>query len=380
MLMGVSRTVSALVTSGTECFGEIGPFAVDVPWWAEVESVTARVGAALGVPVMVLRLLSVDGGEGARDGHARYHAEALDRPTRPPVDWVDLGVDPLRAAWADPAGLRELLDWAVSAVGRPLTGPIEQRRTWNLAGLFRLPTADGPVWLKATPPFAADESAVIAAFAQLDPDLVPTVVASAPNRLLLEDIPGVDCWQADAATVTSAVRGLVAAQAALAIPATADPRELRIGELLERLAVELTAEEIKAATKLAARWPELLDCGLPDTVVHGDFHPGNWRSDGGDPKVLDWSDAHLGNPVLDALRACDFLPSQQDLITRVWCDAWWAEAPGCDPERAMRIGEPLAHLMYAVRYQEFLDGIEDSERIYHLGDPASSIRAALRTG
>jgi hypothetical protein len=35
--------------------------------------------------------------------------------------------------------------------------------------------------------------------------------------------------------------------------------------------------------------------------------------------------------------------------------------------------------MYAVRYQEFLNGIEPSERIYHLGDPAAAIRAALRS-
>jgi hypothetical protein len=30
-----------------------------------------------------------------------------------------------------------------------------------------------------------------------------------------------------------------------------------------------------------------------------------------------------------------------------------------------------------VRYQEFLDSIEPSERVYHLGDPAAAIRHAL---
>lgn len=370
--------MSAVVTAGSECFGEIGPFGVDVPWWAEVEPVTARIGAELGVPVLVLRLLSVDGGEGGRDGHVRYHVEALERPSLPTVAWADLGGDLLRSAWADPTGLRELIDWAVAAVGSPLTGPVEQRRTWNLAGLFRLPTAAGAVWLKATPAFAADEAAVIAAVAEVDPGLVPTVIASAPNRLLLEHIPGVDCWEADSATVTSAVRRLVSAQAAVSVPAIDDRRELHIGDLLERLSSELSPEEIEAAAKLAARWGELVDCGLPDTLVHGDFHPGNWRSDGGPPKVLDWADAHWGNPALDALRTCDFLPSQRETTTHAWCDAWRSVAPGCDPERALRIGEPLAHLMYAVRYQEFLDGIEESERVYHLGDPATSIREALR--
>jgi len=52
--------------------------------------------------------------------------------------------------------------------------------------------------------------------------------------------------------------------------------------------------------------------------------------------------------------------------------------PGSRPAEALRIAEPLAHLSYAVRYQEFLDNIEPSERVYHLGDPAAVIRHALR--
>jgi hypothetical protein len=35
-------------------------------------------------------------------------------------------------------------------------------------------------------------------------------------------------------------------------------------------------------------------------------------------------------------------------------------------------------VFYAVRYQEFLDGIEPSEQVYHDGDPAGELRAALR--
>lgn len=46
-----------------------------------------------------------------------------------------------------------------------LTGPPAQRKTWNLAGLFRLPTVDGPVWLKAIPPFAAAEPLAHLAYA-----------------------------------------------------------------------------------------------------------------------------------------------------------------------------------------------------------------------
>jgi Ser/Thr protein kinase RdoA (MazF antagonist) len=122
----------------------------------------------------------------------------------------------------------------------------------------------------------------------------------------------------------------------------------------------------------------LADCGLPDTVVHGDFHPGNWRRAAGPPVVLDFADAHWGNPVLDGLRAIDFPPAGRRRQTAdAWIAAWTAAAPRSRPAEALRIAEPLAHLAYAVRYQEFLDNIEPSEHVYHRGDPAASIRRAL---
>jgi Ser/Thr protein kinase RdoA (MazF antagonist) len=224
----------------------------------------------------------------------------------------------------------------------------------------------------------------------VDPGLVPTVIAAGRGRVLLEHLPGVDCWDAPAEIITSAVSRLVAAQAAVAglaagrSPGLRDRRGViladQIRDLLDgQVGRELTAKELAAAHSLEERWPALDDCGLPDTIVHGDFHPGNWLSDGGQPVAVDFADAHLGNPVLDGLRVCDFLPkAKRPAAARAWIDAWTTQAPGCEPARALAIAEPLAHLAYAVRYQEFLDGIEPAERVYHLGDPATVIRAALR--
>ncbi|MFE7763183.1 aminoglycoside phosphotransferase family protein [Streptomyces sp. NPDC057438] len=392
----MSRTFSAWVTSGADFLGVTGPFPVDVPWWAEVEPVAARLEHTLGVPVLVLRLLDADGGESGRDGHVTYHVEANGRPRAGALrrDHVDEGLlrtdDALRAPWARADGLRELLDWAsraLAALGRPVTGPAEQRRTWNLAGLFRLPTAHGPVWLKATPRFAADEAAAIAAFAGVDTDLVPRVLASGERRVLLEHIPGEDCWTADAATVEAGVRRFVAAQAALSgrrPPGLRDRRDRALGglvrELLDRRQeLGLDDEELDRARELTHRWERLAGCGLPDTLVHADFHPGNWRSDGRPPVVVDFADSHWGNPVLDCLRLYDFLPEEvRPTAVRVWTEAWKTHAPSSDPTGALALAEPLAHLAYALRYQEFLDGIEASERPYHEGDPASVIRRALR--
>jgi len=379
----MGRVVTAVVTYGSTCVGVVGPFPVDIPWWAEAEPVVAHLEETLGVPVVVLRLLTVDGSDGARDGHVTYHVQALQSPGKlTACDFVE-DDHPLRLPWARASGIRELLEWASQHVD--LTGRPTQRKTWNLAGLFRLPTADGPVWLKAVPGFAAAEPAAIAAFAAVDPDLVPTVVASAPGRLLLADVPGTDCWDASAPVVTDAVHRLVTAQARIEQPPHGIPDRrpeilsALVSDLLEGpVGAELSPEELRAAKDLQWRWEMLADCGLPDTVVHGDFHPGNWRSAGGAPVVLDFADAHLGNPVLDGLRAIDFLPPDRRRgAADAWIAAWTAAAPRSRPAEALRIAEPLAHLAYAVRYQEFLDNIEPSERVYHLGDPAASIRHAL---
>ncbi len=379
----VNRTVTAVVTHDGVCAGMIGPFVVDVPWWAEVEPVVAYLERALGGPVIVLRLLSVEGSDGARDGHVTYLAEAQEPPLDLfPCDFSD-DDHPLRQPWARAQGVRELLTWASKQIA--LTGRPVQRKTWNLAALFRLPTATGPVWLKALPVFAAAEPDALAAFATVDPSLVPPVLASAPGRLLLADIPGTDCWDASPQVVADAVSRLAAAQARVGQrPAGLPDRRPEIlapaiQNLLDGpLEAELSRAELRAATGLRDRWEMLAGCGLPDTLVHGDFHPGNWRRGDGPPVVLDFADAHWGNPVLDGLRAVDFLPaSQRQTAADAWSGAWTAAVPRSRPAAALAIAEPLAHLTYALRYQEFLDNIEPSERVYHRGDPAAAVRAAI---
>ncbi|MFD9127310.1 aminoglycoside phosphotransferase family protein [Kitasatospora sp. NPDC059571] len=386
------RTVTAVVTLGGERLGQVGPFPVTTPRWQDVAPVVRELERLLGVPALVLRLVRAEGGDGCSGGHVVYHAEALGRPARPLADGgIPLDEDPLRAAWATADGLLGALAWAeevLAAAGRPATGPAEQLRTWNLSGLLRIPTAHGPVWLKTTPPFGADESGPIGLVASVDADLVPAVLGSAEGRLLLEHVPGVDCWGLPDDAMLGAVARTVAVQARLAgraMPALRDasPRRLpaRFGELLPRLD-DLAAEERAAAERLLARLPVLTGaleaCGLPDTLVHGDFHPGNWRSDGRRTVVVDFSDAYLGHPAFDGLRPRPFLSAERwEDVRALWERSWSAAVPGCDPGRALELARPLVHLSYAVRYQEFLDGIERSERVYHEGDPAAEVRRAL---
>jgi aminoglycoside phosphotransferase (APT) family kinase protein len=216
--------------------------------------------------------------------------------------------------------------------------------------LFRLPTASGPAWLKATPPFAADEATVIGAVAVVDRDLVPPVLAAAPHRLFLGELPGEDCWEPAPAVPEDVIARWVAVQAALGaagpVPGLRDRRPAvqasELNALLDKLP-ELTDAERGAARDLAGRWAEPARCGLPETLVHGDFHPGNWRCGGSRPGVLDWADASWGDPVLDGRRAIDFLPAgRRAAAATAWVTAWEAAVPSSRPAEAAAVRHALS--------------------------------------
>jgi Ser/Thr protein kinase RdoA (MazF antagonist) len=381
------RDVDVLVTHDGECLGRIGPFPVDSPWWSDVEPVAAHVRAVLGVPAVVLRLVDVTGGTAPRGGRVTYHAEALVQPVvgLPPGDCAGLGTPvPHRAPWATREGVRAALAWAGNV-------PVEQVKTWNLSALFRLPTE--AAWLKLTPSFAAFEPDVYSIVARADPGLVPTVPAAdrEHRRMLLEHVPGQDCWDASPELIRATVTRWVAAQAAVAgtdMAGVPDRRPARLPDGLRGLldgpaGRQLDAAERDDAERLAERLPALIDelalCALPETLVHGDFHPGNWRSDGSRTTVFDFADAYHGHPAFDGERLRDFVgPDRSGAVVEAWCAAWRAHRPDADPERALALARPLQALSGAVTYQIFLDNIEPSERRYHETDPVTGIRDAVR--
>ncbi|KAA2259578.1 phosphotransferase [Solihabitans fulvus] len=390
----------AVVTLDGRYLGVAPEFRVDSPWWADVEPVAAHLTARLGTPANVLRLLDTTSATAPRDGLVSYHVEVAHAPVPGTLDTAQAPPDalfaahPLRAAWANPGGPAALAEWAraaLAAAGRSVTGPAEQTKTWNLSCLLRLPTDTGPVWAKATAPFTTPESTVIGLVAEVDPGIVPPVLAGDPDtrRVLLAHVDGADCWGADADTAVAVVRRWVAAQAALAGRASALPR-VEPADLADRVrdlvrgpvADDLTPAELADAEELIDTLPRLLaeaaGAGLPATVVHGDFHCGNWRSDGDRHVVVDWSDARVDHPALDLLRLRDFLAEAAATAAEAaWVRTWREHVPSSDPSAALRPLEPVAHLRAALRYQEFLDGIEESERRYHEGDPAAQLRLAL---
>ena len=384
------RTVTLVLCrrDGT-VLGSLAPFAVPVPWWQEVRPVVERAREVAGIDVTVLRLLHADSPAGA-GGQVTYLAEVA-APVSGLAPWPEpLPDHPRRLSYARPGGPAADLEWAdatLGDLGRPLTSAPRQVRSWNLSSLWRLPTARGAVWLKVVPPFFAHEGAVIAA---LDPAVVPPLLAHDGPRVLLDEIAGRDLYGATGHMLLRMVTVLVGLQAqwvgrcaelrAFGLPDwRGEPFASLAAAALDRTADQLAPATVRTCAALVASLPErfvaIAACGVPDTLVHGDFHTGNLMGDETSLTLLDWGDCGVGNPLLDRAAFLPGVPPNERSDVRAhWDDAWRAAVPGSDPARADELVRPVAALLRAVVYDGFVQAIEPSERVYHASDAARWLR------
>ncbi len=403
--MATDRRVTLVLCNGAgELLGTLPAFTVDDPWWQQVQPVIAAARNRFAAEVIVLRILYVTS-DTYNGGDVTYLAELVGEPLRDlpltPAAANASQEEPLRAAWARPGGVTATIAWAddaLAAIGRPRIGPVVQIKTWNLSSVLRLPTAEGDVWCKTVPPFLTHEGGIISLIGADDPTLVPPLLASEPatRTVLLGDIPGEDDWNAPEERLLTMVQTLVRLQARwidriddLLTAGLPDWRTRSLTRLVDALVVradvraQLGDAELRALDALNESLPDrfaALDaCGIPETLVHGDFQSGNWRSDGHSLVLLDWGDAGVGHPMLDMSSFEEYVPD--DVWPRVreaWIDAWRAEFPGANPSQADALIAPIAALRQAVIYQGFLDGIEPSERRYHETDVRDWLRRALK--
>jgi hypothetical protein len=347
----------------------------------------------------VLRLLTTTT-PSSSSGDVTYLAEVADPPALVLLPWSDpttMQDHPLRQSWARPGGPAADLAWADAALserGMPRTGPAVQMRSWNLSSLWRLPTTSGMVWLKVVPPFFAHEGRMLAT---LDPTVLPPLLAHDGPRVLLKEVNGEDQYGAALPLLVRMVDLLVALQVEwigrtdeLRVLGATDWRSAALcasaARTVERCAADLdvsTARRLESLVgSLPQRFADIAACGVPDSLVHGDFHPGNVIRDGDRLVLIDWGDSGVGHPLLDEAAFVERLPpANLAAVVDHWSARWRKAVPGCDPDHARDLLEPVAALQRAGMYQMFLDNIEPSERVYHAGDPAPLLsRAAAVLG
>ncbi|MET4157615.1 phosphotransferase [Agromyces sp. PvR057] len=362
------------------------------PWLPFARPVVAAARTSLGLEVIVLRLLDVDRRPNVTPDLVRYLAEieAVPPIELSPVSAADAAVtapEALRMPWAEPEGPTRVLQWAeaeLAARGIALTGRPGQVKSWNLSNLWMLPTAAGTVWLKQVPPFFAHEGAVIE---RMSRHAVPRLIARRGDAALLAEIAGEDLFVSTGAQREAMIDLLVDLQRdtvgsieellGMGLPDWRLPAIAESGShALEASADELGPEQRAAVSTLIdgldVRARRIEACGLPDTLVHGDFHTGNLRGIGLELTLLDWGDSGVGHPLLDEAAFTERLtPTDRDSARAHWTQVWSRAVPGSDPAEALRLLGPVAALRQAIIYRGFLDRIEPDERVYHRDDPGT---------
>jgi hypothetical protein len=379
-----------LVSPDGDVLGQLPSFTAATPWWQDAGPVVAGARGRFDLDVTILRLLHADR-PAAHGGAVTYLAEAdpvavaAVGPKAGLAAWEGtLTHHPKRLPYARPGGPAADLAWAdgiLAALGQSRNGVAEQVRTWNLSSLWRLPTGLGDAWLKVVPAFFEHEGAVIE---RLQGEAVPTLLGRNRGRMLFAEIAGDDRYDATGPELHEMIDGLVDLQArwldrvdellSLGLPDwRVGALSRAIAELIDRSDPWLEATDGAALAAFVDTLPARLDsiatAGIPDALVHGDFHPGNFRGEPGRLVLLDWGDSGIGHPLLDQpafLSRVD--PTAVAGARSRWHAAWRRALPGSDPDRASELLAPIAAARQAVIYQQFLDHIEPSEHPYHRAD------------
>lgn len=306
---------------------------------------------------------------------------------------------PERVAWARAGWYEDATDWILRSLreaGRAEPAAVTQFRHWGISAVMRVDAPDGRSWFKASYPRFAHEGLVTA---HLDATLAagtPSILGVDAGRgwMLLDDVGPTET--SDLADQAAAVELLVAIQAAqtahvgtlVALGCPSRPIETLAAELDDALDSEVVrdleldgasrAALLAAVERAAAR---LQHVGMPATLVHGDFHPGNTAVTPAGPVVFDWTDASVSTPVVDLATWAWWYPDDGDRLDAIW--QWFTEAwhrhfgtPVDALDRATV--DVVAGAFHAVGYVRLLEGLEPRRRFENAEGPAHFVRLIQR--
>lgn len=399
-----------------------------------VAELRARIEREVGIPVVFLRTLHMNTDfrqrgefeqlcllEGQEIGSARIGAGrwvgrdeiadvALATPDYRPhlQQWLredgSRRIPTLRPGWARRGWHAEATRWGdarLADAGIERSGPVDQVRVWSLSCILKFPTGHGPVFFKAVPPFFRQEGKTTAMLARDFPDLMPDVVAVHPRKgwMLMRPLRGKELYECGADTWPGGVRALAAMQISYAGRAdellSAGIRDRRLRTLRASIAPTLAdnavvggleSDEVSAlrsySPRLEAMCDDLEALGIPDSLMHGDFHPGNVMENDGTYTIFDWTDACVSHPFLDmpvfaASKRKDDPPDIVDRLWKAYLDIWF-DNPPASLWRIRYLADTLGAVHHAISYHELDLQTEKSARWEMWGMREMWLRRLLR--
>jgi len=289
------------------------------------------------------------------------------------------------------------VDRELAARSRSRTGDTVPVKVWSISAVLEIPSDPAPVWLKASCRHFHAEPALTRLVSAMLPEHAPPMIAVDEERawLLMEDMPGADEEHAE-----EPPPGLGAAAAR--IVATLQLRSLDHLDEIEAAGVpvrglaetmrgfdevlassveldQLTQAELAAARAtrddVHAVMEELASVGLPETLVHGDLHPGNVAHAGGSARLYDWSDAAVSHPLLDLAQLVQDLPADEaELARAAYAEAWRAAYPGIDLRRGLELAVQVNAIFQLVTFEQIYRAQEDASYWEMRGVVARTLR------
>jgi hypothetical protein len=292
--------------------------------------------------------------------------------------------EPHTGAFGMPGWIRELFQWVqdqIDPLGLRVTGGFQQFNASPTFSLIRIETSGTAVWFKATGEPNVHEMPVTVTVARLFPRHVPGLlgVHSSWNGWLSREAPGsmldnfteISAWTRTAkaladlqiASIGKSADLLESGCKDLRLPRLIeqiDPFLARMSELMatqkKRPPAILTDPELEfLGDELKEACSVLQDLGLPDTLGHIDFNPGNILISPGGCVFLDWAEGCVTHPLItfEYLREHSRRHHIEDAgasekIAAAYVQPWQPFFSPADLARGLSVSSLAAVLAYAV--------------------------------
>jgi hypothetical protein len=316
-------------------------------WFPDVEAPVRALREQHGIEACVLVCLNDEPTEylmvsvGAVPPEARWVTDHDDPLVVAALQELGKPLDsPVTPAWTRPGWYAEALSWINEHI--ELTDVPVQVRSWGLSNVLRCPTAKGDVYFKALahsstirparadalPLLFAHEPLLLQNLSDERTGSVPAPLAIDETRvwMLLPDVGPALARQSDLARWVDALQDHARLQRSyvdrvdrLLSFSCVDRRLAGLEGEIDRLLgpnpatdrLESAERELlpRRAEQLREAISELAAIGVPETLLHGDLHPGNIGVRDGQALAFDWTDAAVSHPFLDLVTFVEKRPS-----------------------------------------------------------------------
>lgn len=282
-----------------------------------------------------------------------------------------------RSRWVEPGWETEAAQWIAQQLPQTTILAIEPVKGWGISYVSRVRTTDGLFYFKATAdlPLFVNEGVVSAGLAKLFPQFIPAPHAVEPNEhwMLSADWGEPLGWKVSAEKRGHLVQQFACLQqeSVAQVPALLqlgclDRRLEKIPALLDAMFASLSLdlsnlspEELEAFQNLTPRLKEmcrqLQSYNIPQTILHGDLHPGNVAQQGEQLLFFDWTDCCIAHPFLDMLTIFEEEdPQLKAHLQKSYLDCWQPFESSAGLQEAWELAEPLGILHQIISYHFIL--------------------------